>query len=336
VERSLPSPARAGYRAAARAVLEWSKRNGLFFALVLLVVIFSLVSPRFLTSANVKVILLQVAVIGIVAVPGAMLILSGYVDLSVGSVAVLVSITFGILAKDVGTGWAFAFGIAIGIAWGAVQGGLISYGTLSPIVVTLGGLAGARGIAEFISKGQIEYGFGSTFAELGNGTLLGLPVPVWLFFVAFPAGGYVWYCMRYGAHMAAIGSDQTVARSLGILVRRIPLVLYTVSGFTAAVGGLIITSQLDGSSLSIGTSLELEVLTAILLGGVAFTGGRGSLFGVLMGVLFTGVLDNGLVVSNVSPFLSNAVIGTALVGAAALDVIYQRLDRVPFRARRAA
>src|SRR5262249_1132622 len=155
------------------------------------------------------------------------------------------------------------------------------------------------------------------------------PVPTWLFFVTLAISMYLWYRTRYGTHMAAIGSDINVARSLGVSVRKIPLWVYAASGFAAPLGGLIVTSHPDRSSLSIGTNLELEVLTAILLGGVAFTGGRGSLFGVVMGVLFTGVLDNGLVVANVSTFLSDAVVGAALICAAALDVLYQKLDRIP-------
>jgi ribose transport system permease protein len=315
----------------ARAVLEWSKRNGLFFATALLVAIFAVSNSRFLTTSNVEVILLQSAVVGILAVPGAMLVLSGYVDLSVGSVATLVSIAFGIMAGEIGTGLAVAAAMAIGLAWGIIQGFLIAYLTFAPIVVTLGGFAGAYGLAEFISKGRTTYGYGSGFGELGNGTVFGQQVPIWIFALTFVAGGYVWYRMRYGVHMKAIGSDLGVARSLGISVKKIPLIVYACSGIAAALCGLIVTSQLDSSSLSVGTNLEIEVLTAILLGGVAFTGGRGSLFGVLMGVLFTGILANGLVVTNISPFLNDALVGAALIGAAGLDVLYQRLDRIPLR-----
>ena len=113
--------------------------------------------------------------------------------------------------------------------------------------------------------------------------------------------------------MMAIGADKAAARSLGVAVRRIPLVLYVVSGLAAAAGGLIFTSELDGASLSIGIGLELQVLTAILLGGVAFTGGRGSLWGVLFGVLFVGVLNNGLVLINVGPYYANLAVGAVLV-----------------------
>jgi ribose transport system permease protein len=128
--------------------------------------------------------------------------------------------------------------------------------------------------------------------------------------------------------MTAIGADRVAARSLGIPVKRIPLVLYVASGFASALGGFILTSELDAASLSIGQGLELEVLTGILLGGVSFLGGRGSLFGVLVGVVFIGALDNGLVVINISPFFAGVATGAALVFAAGLDVFYQRLDQI--------
>ena len=129
--------------------------------------------------------------------------------------------------------------------------------------------------------------------------------------------------------MTAVGSDSASAASLGVRVRRIPFVLYVVSGLAAGVGGLIVTSQLDGSSLSIGRGVELEVLTAILLGGVSFTGGRGTLYGVAFGLLFIGVLSNGLILVNVSPFWKEVAIGAALFVAAGIDVVYQRLERIP-------
>jgi len=312
----------------------WSQRNGLFYAVIGLCVLFAVDRSRFLSTQNIEVILLQVSVVGLVAVPGAMLILCGYVDLSVGSVSVLASMAFGILVQNdhVSSLLGVVFCLMIGTAYGLFQGVTISYFGLSPIVVTLGGLAGVRGLAEYISKGMTQFGFGAGFDELGNGKVAGIPIPVLIAAVAFIIGAYVWYQMPYGKRMAAIGSDKTVANSLGISVKRIPLVLYVVSGLCSALAGLILTAQLDATSLSIGVNFELQVLTAILLGGVAFVGGRGSLFGVLMGVLFVGVLDNGLVVIGVSPFLSDVAVGAALVCAAALDILYQRLDRVVIEA----
>jgi ribose transport system permease protein len=314
-----------------RALVTWSQRNGLFYALAALVAVFAVSSHRFLTGSNIEVIFLQISVTGLVAVPGAMLILSGYIDLAVGSIAVLASVVVGELTVRDGIPslWAALAAAAVGLAWGCMQGYLVSYLGFSPIVVTLGGLAGARGVAEYVTKGETQYGLGPGFGQLGNAQVLGLDVPIIIFAGIFLAGSYAWYQMPYGRRMTAIGSDRTVARSLGIAVRRIPFVLYALSGLAAALGGLILTSQLDGSSYSIGEGMELEVLTGILLGGVAFVGGRGSLLGVLFGVLFIGVLTNGLTVLNISPFIRNVAIGGALLFAAALDVLYQRLDRVP-------
>jgi ribose transport system permease protein len=325
-----PDPAgsrgRSGMR---RAVFNWTQRNGLFFALLALVLYFVTASDRFLTGANIKVILLQVAIIGILSVPGAMLILTGHVDLSIGSVMVLAAVVFGELMSS-GSALLVAVLAALATAtvWGLVSGWLISYLGLSAIIVTLGGLAGARGVAEVLSDGKTTFGFGETFAKLGNSAPLDIPLPVWIFAAAFLAGGYLWFATPLGRHMAAIGADRIAATSLGVSVRRIPLVLYGCSGLAAGAGGLILTSQLDGASLAIGQSVELDVVTAILLGGVSFAGGRGSLVGVLYGVLFIGVLQNGLILVNVSPFYSNVAVGLALVFAAGLDVLYQRLERV--------
>ena len=318
------------WQALLEGLRRWSQRNGMFYALILLIVFFTLERSQVLSSANIKVVLLQVSVVALVAVPGAMLVLAGYVDLAVGSISVLASMAFGIFVQTDGlsTGLSAVVCLAIGTFYGLFQGILVSYFGLSAIVVTLGGLAGARGVAEYISKGLTQFGFGSGFDNLGNGSIIGIPLPVVIAGAAFIVGGYIWYQMPYGNRMAAIGADRNVANSLGIAIKRIPLVLYTVSGFCSALAGLILTAQLDATSLSIGVNFELQVLTGILLGGVAFVGGRGSLFGVLMGVLFVGVLDNGLVVMNVSPFLSDIAIGVALVCAAGLDIVYQRLDRV--------
>lgn len=316
-----------------RVLFEWAQRNGLFFALVILFTVFAVANSRFLTRANLTVILLQVAVIGIIAVPGAMLVLTGNVDLSVGSVMVMTSVTFGaLMANGFGVAVALVVSLLFAAAWGAITGFLVAYLGMSPIIVTLGGLAGARGVAQLISGGNTEFGFGEVFRILGNGRILDTPVPVWIVAGAFLVGAVLWHGVPLGRHMMAIGADRDSATAMGVSVKRIPFLLYLASGAAAGLGGLIVTSQLDGASLSIGQGMELSVLTAILLGGVSFTGGRGSLFGVLFGVLFMGVLGNGLILVNVSPFWKEAVVGAALVLAAGLDVIYQRLERIPLTA----
>lgn len=313
-----------------REGVNWAQRNGLFFALILLVAFFATRSDRYLTTQNLHIIFLQVAVVGIIAISGAMLIMAGYVDLAIGSIAVLASVVLGELVT---AGWnplaASLVALLVGLVWGLATGYLVAYLGFSAVVVTLGGLAGARGVAEILSQGFTKYGFGKGFAKLGNGEFLSIDTPVWLFLALFLFGAYAWYQTPLGRHVTAIGAERHAAHSLGVATRRIPFLLYGASGLAAALGGLIVTSQLDAASLSIGINLELSVLSAILLGGVSFTGGRGSLFGVLLGVLFIGALDNGLVQMNVGPYYQRAAVGLALVLAAALDVLYQRLDRIP-------
>ena len=315
----------------AQPVLEWAQKNGLFFALVILVVFFWATSDRFMTSANISVILQQVSVDGLVAIPGAMLVLSGYVDLSVGSIAVLSSVVFGqATAANFGLGPSLFLGLAAGTAWGAFNGYLIAILGFSPIIVTLGGLAGARGLSLLITHGFTQFGFGQLFSVLGNGSVLSVPVPVWIYGVAFLIGAHIWYQTPYGRHMTAIGGARDAARALGIRAQAIPFWLYVASGVASAIGGLIVTSELDGASVSLGLEMELDVLTGILLGGVAFTGGRGSLFGVLFGTIFIGALSNGLIQINVSPYFQQVAVGMALVMAAGLDILHQRLDRIRF------
>lgn len=307
----------------------WAQQNGLLFALLALVAAFSWMSDRFLTVSNFEVILLQVAVIGIVAIPGSMLLVAGYVDLSVGAVAVLAAVVFGqVMAAHAPLVVALLAGVAAGAAWGALNGCLIAVFKFSPIIVTLGGLAGARGLAELITQGFTTFGYGPTFALLGNGKLLGAPVPILLFVAVTLTGLHVWYRTPSGRHMVAIGGARDASAELGIPTRAVPFWLYVASGLAAAVGGLIIASELDGAAITIGTGMELEVLTAVLLGGVSFSGGRGSLIVVLFGILFIGVLDNGLVQVNVSPYFERCAIGLALGSAAGLDILYQRLERL--------
>jgi ribose/xylose/arabinose/galactoside ABC-type transport system permease subunit len=289
--------------------------------------VFTSASGNFLTHRNLTVILLQVSIVGLAAIPQAMLVLSAYVDLSVGSVAVLAVAVFGEMSKVDHHSLAASIAIAMGAGagWGLMNGVLISYLEFSPIIVTLGGFVGARGVADTIT----QFGFGGNFAYLGNGTILSIPVPAVIFLGLFLVGAYIWYEMPVGRHLTAIGADKTSARALGVSVKRLPCVLYVFSGLAAAAGGLILTSELDGASPSIGVGLELQVLTAVLLGGVAFAGGRGSLWGVLYGILFIGVLNNGLILLNIGPYVVNLAVGVVLVAAAGADAFYQRLERVP-------
>lgn len=316
------------------SVIGTYQSGGLFVALIVLGIVFSSVSASFLASSNLNVVLMQITPLGIIAIPGAMLLLSGYLDLSVGSVAVLGATVFGMLAKQLHVSLVLSViaALLVGAAWGAMNGYLTAHLGFSPVVVTLGGFAGARGISDAITRDNTRSGFGSIFSMLGNGGFLGLPIPAVIFIVLFAIGLYLWYLTPLGRHLTAIGADRNAARAVGVSLKHLPFWCYVASGLASVLGGLILTSELDGASPSIGVGLELQVLTAILLGGVAFSGGRGSLWGVLFGVLFIGVLDNGLVLMNVGPYYVNIAVGAVLLVVAGLDVVYQRLERIPLAA----
>jgi ribose/xylose/arabinose/galactoside ABC-type transport system permease subunit len=328
-----PRPAertgRGSYRTLRR--LGAAQGGGLFVALFGLGTYFTIASPAFLTRSNLLVVLLQVSVLGMVAVPGSMLLLAGKIDLSVGSVCGLGAACFGQFDKIIGwpLGVSIAAALLVGGLWGLMNGVLVAYLKFNPVIVTLGGYAGAAGVAQWITANNTRYGFGNAFAVLGNGSVAGIPVPVVIFAGVFLVGAYFWYETRTGRHLTAIGANTDAAQAVGVPTRRLPCIIYILSGTAAAAGGLILTSQLDGASVQIGMGLELQVLTAILLGGVAFTGGRGSLWGTLAGILFIGVLYDGLTIINVGPYVAEVFVGAALVVAAGLDVLYQRIERLP-------
>jgi len=307
--------------------------GGLVVALIGISIYFSFMSVAFLTRANFTVILLQSSILGIVAVPGAMLLVSGALDLSVGSLAGLAAASFGTFNQIFGIplGWSIVLTLAVGATWGLGNGILVSYFRCSPVIVTLAGYSAAAGVAQLITNENTRYSFGPAFAVLGNGVEFGIPVPVIIFSFVFVVGAYAWYRTPIGRHLIGIGANRDAAMAAGVPVSRLPCIIYVLSGTAAAAGGLILTSQLNAASVQIGLGLELQVLTAILLGGVAFNGGRGSLWGTLAGILFIGVLNNGLTLINVGPYIASICIGGALLLAAVLDVVYRHLENVPAR-----
>jgi len=319
--------ARTGVLPDRQHTIGWLSRNGIFFALLLLIAYFSLASERFFSASNFEVVLVQTAIVGIVAIPGAVLVLAGYVDLSVGSVTVLTAIIFGSVFDSGGSIVVAAIvALCVAVVCGLVSATLIAIFGMSPIIVTLGGLAAARGVAEVVSHGETVFGFGKGFAWIGNGEFLDVRMPAWTFLLVVLIGAYVWYQSPYGRHMMAIGSNREAAHSLGIGIRRIPFILYVASAFFCGIAGLLYASRLDGASLSIGDGMELQVLTAILLGGVAFTGGEGGALGALAGAVFLLALLNVVTLSSLNPFMQLIIQGAVMLVAVS---VFQFLKKSP-------
>jgi len=321
-----PAPDSAPASEDGRDIVGLALRFALLIGLVALVVFFSIRSDLFLTSGNLKNIALSSAVLLIIAVPLALLVIMGVVDLSVGSVVGLTGVVTGLLIVDHSVPWALAalLGIAVGTIAGFLNGLLVSYSRLSPIIVTLGSLQFYRGLTQSL-RDNPPAGFGHGMELLGRGLLVGVPVSVWIATTVFAIGAFVLYGTPWGRYVYALGVNQEAAFLSGIATRKLPTIIFAATGAAAGLGGVLFAARLDAAPPgTLGVGLELDVLTAVLLGGVAFSGGRGTMFGVLLGVVFLGVLRNGMTLLNVSDHTQAMATGAALVIGAGLDELSQR------------
>jgi ribose/xylose/arabinose/galactoside ABC-type transport system permease subunit len=295
--------------------------NVILVILVLACVLFATQTAAFLTVSNWKNILINSSILLVVAVPASMLMIAGYVDLSLGSVVGLSGVVTSLAVLNLGApAWAaILIGLGFGLLVGCVNGFLCAVVGFNNIIVTLGMLSIVRG-ATLLTTSSSLFGLGSGFVPIGRGSVFGIPSLV-LVALAVLVVGYVFLTFSpWGRHIYAIGVNPRAAFLAGLGVRRVPFLLYAATGMAAALGGVLFAARLDGAApAQLGQSMELMVLTAVLMGGVAFAGGRGGLLGVLFAVLLLGVVQNGLVLLNVSSFVQLVAQGTLLVLAAGLD-----------------
>ena len=315
VRRALSRTASRDWRA--RAV-----RNALLVGLVGTIALFALLSSAFLSVTNFRIILVNLSYTAVVAVPMALLLIAGRVDLSVGSVLALGGVTSGLLITNgVDTALACLTGVLAGAIVGLVNGVLVTRFGLSTIVVTLGSLTAVRGFVLFVSPGPL-FNFGDGFRSLGEGGIAGIPYLVMIAAGVLGVGAIVLAQSAVGRHIYAIGVNEEAAYLSGVHVTRICLLLFVATGAAAGLAGVMLAARLGSAPAgSLGVGFELDVLTAVLLGGVAFAGGRGTMRGVLFGLLFLAILKNGLVLLNVPSTVSSMLTGLVLIGAATLDVV---------------
>lgn len=304
-------------------------RNSLVIGIAVLLIVFTAADPTFFTVDVLANIALQSTALAVVAVTSTLLVISGEVDLSVGSVEALSAVTAGYLMAA--SGWdaltSVAVGLAAGAAAGALNGLLVTVVGVNSIVVTLGMGNIARGATYLITTAPV-FGFTEGFLQLGNGTFLGVAIPIWIAGAAFALGGAFLVLTPTGRHIYAVGMNREAAYLAGIELRRIRFVLFTLNGLAAGLAGIILASRLNSAPPgTLGVGFELQVLTAVLLGGVAFTGGRGRLFGVLLAVLFLNVLQAGLTTLNVANAWQQITQGVALISSVGLDLLNHRRGR---------
>lgn len=305
--------------------IDFIRRNILLLGLVLMIVVFQLANSSFLTVGNVRGVLLDLSVLLILSVPAGLLLIAGFVDFSVGSVIGLTGVVAGLLLAKAGlpTVPAVAIALTVAAAVGAINGLLVTVLGFSPIIVTLGTLALAGGVS--LGIGSIPtVGYPTSFQDIGGAQIAGIPIPVLMALLVLLVGLFVVRRLPVGRHIYAIGSNRQAAYLSAIRVRAVPFALYVLTAMAAGLGGIITAGRLNTASASTGNGFEVTLLTALLLGGVSFFGGSGSLFGVIVGVVFLGVLQNGLVMIGAPSFLQQSATGLVLVIAAALNFFAER------------
>lgn len=297
---------------------------GLLAVLVGLFIYFSVASKYFLTSDNIINVLTAIAVTGIIAVPGTMLLIAGQVDLSVGSGAAFCGVVMATVAQSQTIAVSVVVALVAGIAIGVVNGFLVTVVGVNALITTLGMLAVLRGLTEVRANGSTVPL--AHFGGLGTGRpFLSIPVPV-LILIGVVALAVL--AMRYtvfGRSLYAAGSNPTAARLVGVRTKKMIFFAFVASGVGVALSGLILDSQLSAASPNAATGLELSVVTAIVLGGASLSGGRGTIQGTLVGLLIIGVLNNGLTLLNVSSFYQQVASGSLLIAAVSFDQLRQKL-----------
>ncbi len=309
--------------------------------LLLLVIIFAILQPRFLMSLNIFNILRQVSIFGIIAVGMTFVILIRGIDLSVGSLVAVTGLCAAVVAKGGvegnfaltadGTGfhWAFAAlaALAAGTLAGVLQGMAIAWLAVPAFVVTLGGLTIFRGIALTISNGGPVSGFSAEFGWWGRGLVGPIPVPVIIFAVVALVAYLVLTQTRFGRAVYAVGSNPDAARLSGINVNLVTIATYGVIGFCSGMAGFVLASRLNSAEAVAGTGYELTAIAAVVIGGTSLYGGTGGVVGTVIGALLTGVLMNGLVILNVSPYTQQVMIGLIIIAAVAFDAFIKKQSR---------
>lgn len=302
-------------------------------ALLVLCVCISILSDKFLTLDNGWNILRQIAVNICISVGMTMVVLTAGIDLSVGSVlAFCGAITAGLLkngipieSADLFIGFTLLGALLAGILAGAILGffnGLvITKFKVPPFVATLAMLTIARGFTMLYTQGHPISNLGASFSVIGTGWLLGIPVPVWIAGVVVMLAVFCTKQTRLGRYIYAIGGNENAAVLSGININKVKIIVYSIAGAMAAIGGIMVTSRLDSAQPNAGSGYELDAIAAVVIGGTSLSGGRGSIWGTVMGAVIIGVLNNGLVLLNVSPFWQQVVKGGVILIAVVIDRI---------------
>lgn len=301
---------------------EMLAKLGPLFGLLLLIIIVSILNPSFLSLTNIFNVLRQVSISAIIAFGMTFVILTGGIDLSVGSTLALTgAIAASLLAGGMDPILTMGIALILGLILGAVNGVIITKGKVAPFIATLATMTIYRGLTLVFTEGRPISGLGDhyVFQLFGKGYFLGFPIPVVTMVIAFFILYFILQKTTFGRRVYAVGGNEEAAKLSGINTDRVKIAVYAITGFLAALSALILTSRLNSAQPTAGESYELDAIAAVVLGGTSLNGGKGWIFGTLIGALIIGVLNNGMNLIGVSSFWQQVVKGIVILLAVLMD-----------------
>ena len=295
---------------------------GTIAALIILIVFVSVLNPAFLQVNNLLNLMRQLIINGFIALGMTFVILTGGIDLSVGSTLAFTSAIFaGLLQNGMNTGLAILITLALGLCLGLINGLLITKGKLAPFIVTLATMTIFRGLTLVYMDGRPISGPKDNFAFqfLGKGQVFGIPFQVILFLIVYIVLSALLNKTSHGRKIFAVGGNEKASFISGIKIDKVKVLVYVISALMAVISGLVLTSRLNSAQPTAGSAYEMDAIAAVVLGGTSMTGGSGSLTGTLIGILILGVLNNGLNLLGVSSFYQQIVKGVVILIAVLID-----------------
>jgi inositol transport system permease protein len=301
--------------------------GGIFLALILVCALFSSMTSRFLTTTNISVILNQVSVNAILAFGVTFVIIAGGIDLSLGSLVAVCGVVVALLSQNNEYSlWIAVIGTLLaGLTLGALNGIIVVLTKVPPFIVTLGTMTIGRGVALILSEGRPISDLNESLNFLGSENLFGIPIPILFLVLSYATCHILLTKTIFGRYVKAIGGNEMASFVAGVRVNRIKLYVYMISGLFAALAGILLTARINTGQPNAGLGFELDAIAAVIIGGTSTRGGKGTITGTLLGVLFIGVINNGLDLINVSAYWQQVIMGGIIILAVVLDGLYQKL-----------
>jgi putative xylitol transport system permease protein len=298
---------------------------GIFFVFLFLVIVLAIAKPNFLRPQNIMNVLRQTSINGLLSIGMTFVILTGGIDLSVGSMLAFGGVVAASFASDAMGGsiqpplMAAGIGLVAGLVLGAFNGVLIAKWRVPAFVVTLGMLSIARGLTFIYTDGMPIPRIDPSFLVFGQGVIFGIPLPVIIFAIVYLIAWIILYKTRYGRYVYAVGGNEKSAKVSGVNTRLIVFSVYAISGLLSALGGIILTARTTAGLPQAGQAYELDAIAAVVIGGTSLSGGQGALSGTIIGALLIGVINNGLDLIGVSSYYQQVIKGAIIIGAVLLD-----------------